>query len=102
MAHPTCESLGIRFSGEDAADATERIDEYFRLFQGGGNCPCGRSLGGVFGTFTWGIAHGEGFCSVCQWPARGYHTIDIAGLRKVNLSIILPYANEWVVARGDG
>lgn len=25
--------------------------------------------------FTWGIAHGEGHCIQCQWPARSYHFI---------------------------
>lgn len=30
-------------------------------------CPhCGSDLLGLFGSFTWGIAHGEGFCSNCK------------------------------------
>lgn len=25
------------------------------------------------GGFTWGLAHGEGHCRLCSWPARAYH-----------------------------
>lgn len=101
MAQPTCESLGIKFSGGDAAEAIARVDEYLRAFQGDGECPCGRSLGGFLGSFTWGIAHGEGFCARCQWPARGFHTIDLGELGKLQLNIILPYAPELVSARAE-
>lgn len=25
------------------------------------------------GGFQWGLAHGEGFCNYCKWPARAHH-----------------------------
>ncbi len=34
---------------------------------------CGERLGGMMGSFRWGICHGEGICSNCGWPARAYH-----------------------------
>ncbi len=27
------------------------------------------------GGFEWGLAHGEGHCRACHWPARLYHTV---------------------------
>src|SRR5690606_20771728 len=40
---------------------------------------CGEPLTGLLasmfgrGGFEWGIAHGEGHCAGCRWPARGHH-----------------------------
>ena len=49
-------------------------------------CPkCGSHLlgGGIMdallSTFIWGIAHGEGFCSECDWPIRMYHFVKLDG-----------------------
>jgi hypothetical protein len=41
---------------------------------------CGKPLTGLAsmflgGGFAWGIAHGEGHCSACHWPARAHHFI---------------------------
>lgn len=53
------------------------------------------------GGFTWGIAHGEGFCRNCRWPARAYHFIkyedgrDLATLR----NFILQYHPDVVMER---
>lgn len=51
-----------------------------------GKCICcgeyltgGRSLLNFLGTFTWGIAHGEGHCGKCHYPARAIHRIDGVG-----------------------
>jgi hypothetical protein len=45
-------------------------------------CPCCDShisgngiLDMLTSTFRWGLAHGEGFCSKCQWPFRMYHEL---------------------------
>jgi hypothetical protein len=71
--------------GETLPEVDEKaLSEYFAHFvkTEGGKCVCCGArqgskdvmdafLGG--GKFTWGIAHGEGFCSVCNWPARAYH-----------------------------
>lgn len=45
---------------------------------------CGTSLRcvlglGFFGGFEWGLAHGEGHCSSCHYPMRGYHHVDGLG-----------------------
>lgn len=37
---------------------------------------CGTTLGGLFGSFRWGIAHGQGECSRCGWPAIAYHFLE--------------------------
>src|SRR5882724_3197415 len=58
------------------------MDSYFRHFvapEDGCVC-CGKPLGGGIleqmlgrATFRWGIAHGEGSCRECGYPARAYH-----------------------------
>lgn len=39
---------------------------------------CGGMVGFLMGSkggFKWGLAHGEGYCSECGWPARLYHFV---------------------------
>lgn len=36
---------------------------------------CQHELNGFFGSFKWGLVHGEGFCSHCSWPSRAMHYI---------------------------
>lgn len=40
-----------------------------------GICPeCDAELGGLFGTFTWSIIHGIGYCALCEKTEfRFYH-----------------------------
>jgi hypothetical protein len=38
-------------------------------------CLCGHPLTGLDGTFTWGLAFGEGFCALCHRPARALHVV---------------------------
>lgn len=88
------------------------LDDYFHAFtmmpvvDGEATCVCCSSkfLGGIKGfmlagadgnaTLEWGIAHGEAFCSVCDYPYRVLH-YDIGGkgddaiIRKLTFS--LPY-----------
>lgn len=53
---------------------------------------CGEVLVGYFGAFEWGLAHGEGHCKNCSYPARGYHyTKNIDSKRKGRLELILQY-----------
>jgi hypothetical protein len=42
---------------------------------------CDHQLTGhIFGgTFTWGLAHGEGYCGLCKYPARAIHVIKDLG-----------------------
>ena len=103
----------FRPAADMPAEQKEILDVYFRDFaqppfttdadgkNNIGKVPClkcGEPLMGdiadVFtgrGGFTWGIAHGEGHCRDCSWPARAYHFIktkdgkDFATLRNVVL-----------------
>lgn len=84
--------------GEALPEADEKaLSEYFRRFvkTEGGKCVCcGDVQGGSFedsmmaflgvgkaSRFTWGLAHGEGHCSNCKWPARAYH-FDVGPIKR--------------------
>jgi len=70
----------------EAARILSVLDDYFRIFAapkssgiepnfgfGGTVCICcGATLGGAFGSFAWGLCHGEGTCE-CGYPCRGLH-----------------------------
>jgi len=74
-----------------------------------GNMPClkcGKDLLGLAsfmlgGGFTWGLAHGEGFCVACKWPARAHHFIkDEDGKDVITLrNVILQYHPDFVTKR---
>jgi hypothetical protein len=53
--------------------------------------------------FTWGIAHGEGFCGNCKWPARLYHFIKDANGNEVTTirGFLLQYHPDFVEKSGD-
>jgi hypothetical protein len=53
------------------------------------------------GGFTWGLAHGEGFCRNCRWPARAYHFIkDVDGNDLMTLrGVVLQYHPDFVSER---
>lgn len=73
--------------GTDIAPADEAsLFDYFSTFLPPGPCAgCGATLGvkdnnplsAILGraTFTWGLAHGEGYCLQCGYPARAYHRV---------------------------
>jgi hypothetical protein len=47
-----------------------------------GQCPvCGAELGAFFGSFQWGLVHGEGFCSQCNKAAFRYYHYIVKGKR---------------------
>lgn len=90
MALPRCTGADMLKAG-DNGDKTEQeqamkiADEYFRAFLVPGSSPrkcicCGWDLVGLFGSFTWGIAYGEGECSRCGYPARAIHKIEGIGV----------------------
>lgn len=60
---------------------------------------CGKLLaGGIVGlflgqTFTWGIAHGEGYCRECGYPARAIH-YDVGPIKR--LEFIFQYHPEEI------
>lgn len=74
---------------------TSNVDEYLADFvkTDNGRCICcGASIGGVFGSFTYGYAHGEGFCSKCSYPCRANHYIkDDNGKEILKFEAILQY-----------
>lgn len=76
-------------------------DRYLSQFVGrviGGdanNCICCETpltgislLGGIGGSFRWGIAHGEGSCARCGYPARAIHAIE--GVARI-ANLVLQY-----------
>jgi hypothetical protein len=97
----TCELLGVVINvredfpdqekaRKDRDDMIAELDEYLKNFTEavGGKCPgCNWSLGGLLGSFTWGIQNGEGFCSECGYPCRANHNIN--GTRMTG--VMLPY-----------
>lgn len=87
-------------SAPEAAEVREAVTRYFAAFlPPSGRCVCcGSSLGGILGTFTWGLAHGEGNCGRCGYPARAVHEIkDVASLR----GVILQYHPDDLSVAGD-
>lgn len=98
-------------AGAAEREAVEDLTAYFARFAKPewGDTPsvgckcikCGNYLSGFLGTFTWGLCHGEGFCSSCKWPARAYHFIkdrhgeDLATIR----GVILQYHPDEVEER---
>jgi hypothetical protein len=103
------------------AEQTAALDKYFECFAQPpfevaadgkneiGDCPClkcGKPLLGLTsfilgGGFTWGLAHGEGFCAECRWPARAYHFIkDAEGKDLITIrNVILQYHPDFVETR---
>lgn len=47
--------------------------EYWAQFRPDSKCNCGVALGGLGGSFIFGIESGEGSCRECGWPARAHH-----------------------------
>lgn len=97
----TLDDLGMSITGEEAAPLIESINAYLANFVAGGKCPkCGAKLGGLLGSFTWGLAFGEGHCTggltgtKCGWPCRGVHAINGADGEPIfeqSLPIVLAY-----------
>lgn len=96
LPHATVASVGIGVTvkdGETAPEAIElcaklnaELDVYYHHFTPmvDHKCiGCGERLVGkdmveayILGcTFTWGLAHGEGYCAECGYPARAIHFI---------------------------
>lgn len=88
---------GVMISDDGPTWLAPACTAYFRWFDPPveGKCSCGRWIGGVFGSFTWGIVHGEGFCGACRRPARAYHFLkDPSGEEFATLRTILFYRPE--------
>lgn len=93
-AYPTVQcTWEALFSPKEGAEPVpellEDINAYLEpfaapiLLDGKNMCPhCGHAFNGsitdhLFGSggFEWGLAHGEGHCRCCRWPARLYHFV---------------------------
>lgn len=84
LPHATWRDLAtLKYDGpptpEEQADL-DAIDVYLAAFlppsKGCICCDAEQSgfMAGILGTgFRWGLAHGEGACATCGWPARAYH-----------------------------
>ena len=89
-----------------SAEDEKALSDYFSAFTllEGNACPgCGEKLTGSLlesfigsATFTWGICHGEGFCSKCRYPARGLH-YNVGPIEQ--LALVLPYHPDDLIQR---
>lgn len=81
----------------------------FHFAEGQPCLSCGKALTGLAafmagGGFEWGLAHGEGHCAACRWPATCYHFVkDADGKGVLTLqNVILQYHPDLVERRGAG
>lgn len=93
--------VGIVMTDEAPQDIRDTITEYLTGFlapipdRGFVRCVCGERLTGMFGAFTWGLTHGEGFCGSCRRPARGYQSVrDTQGSELIRFACVLLYRLE--------
>lgn len=110
----------LKADAETPAATIAALDAYFEPFaqpefddkRGGEEKPmlclkCREPLTGFFasmfgrGGFEWGIAHGEGRCRCCGWPARAMHYIkDADGQEVANIrNLVLQYHPDEVTER---
>lgn len=86
----------LNIKGELTPEDIQALDKYFSHFvhpDPTGKClNCGLVQDGLMaallGGFRWGLAHGEGFCSRCQYPARAYH-FSVGPIERLN--VLLQY-----------
>jgi hypothetical protein len=110
--HCTVKDLGFEITGEDAQQIIDPVNKYLHTFAStGGHCPqCGAKLGGLLGSFAWGLAHGEGICAggfhgdKCGWPCRGYHRPlfdDGSEIFEQAIPRVLPYHPDFVATKEE-
>ena len=58
----------MKFNSEFQSNVTRNeIEEYKQVWLLENKCPkCGAELFGIFGSFTWELVHGYGYCSECK------------------------------------
>lgn len=76
---PRLDWVDIGYEPTEALTSTDEhvLQGYFAMFAKPSKdlecfC-CGKALSGFLGSFTWGIANGEGHCGNCGYPARALH-----------------------------
>lgn len=106
----TIADIGMEITGADAEPIITALGEYLSVFakpnrvDGHHKClKCGATLDGFLGSFTWGIQWGEGRCTECGWPGRGYHVPKDAEdkIFNVPLQIILQYREAKLIPNDD-
>ena len=110
----TLEVVRLRFDDVLKGGCDEKtrsvIEEYLSHFakpDDEGHClKCGTVQGGlmaaILGGFTYGLVHGEGYCSKCHWPARANHYFKDADGKEIGyMTVILQYHPDFVEA-GEG
>lgn len=61
---------------------------------------CGLALTGWLGSFVWGLAHGEGYCSSCSYPCRALHVIQTPTTGTITLrNLVLQYHPNDIVLK---
>jgi hypothetical protein len=102
---PRLRAADLLVADDNAADPVEcaRLIEAAEEYCGHflprrANCVCCDSpLASLFGgSFTWGLAHGEGFCGMCSYPCRAVHRIAGVGTLR---NYILQYHPAELIKR---
>lgn len=76
--------MGTSFTADDFYNYGEHV-----WVTDSDKCPeCNIDLSGIFGSFEWGIVHGEGNCSACGTAFRLYHYIKNNEKPLILLSLI--------------
>lgn len=109
----------VKAAEDTPAETIAALDEYFAPFaaipfEGEGEnrqvgkiecVKCGTIqnpglMGLIVGGFEWGLAHGEGRCSKCGWPARAHHWVkDASGETFLTLrGFVVQYHPDFVIA----
>lgn len=106
------------FPGVDVPDGpmAEALVEYLAIFakpiiRDNGNAfsgtleclNCGVPLNGLWGSFIWGLANGEGNCGNCGWPCRAVHRPKDNGIEMFDrpMEIILQYHPSRLVEKEE-
>lgn len=54
---------------------------------------CGRTLGGLLGSFRWGLINGHGECAECGFPYVYYHRHEVEPGQEILLQAWVPNAD---------
>lgn len=119
LQRATAESIGLDLRAKDGVpgglealeEAKRRIEAYLKMFLAPGEphkmcvgCETlliGKNIIESLGsTFEWGIAHGEGHCAKCGYPARGIHRVKLDDKDgELVINQVLQYAPEGLEIR---